>query len=182
MIVIYEGCDMVGKSTFISMNEIISPYHPSYSLFDKLIDRNNAVTIGLSIIDYYVKCCNTNEFDLIFDRGFPSSIVYSKMYPNEKSLTNDQVREILSYLSSIPCGIQIWHIEHKDKDTARKFYEASQLREDNEKFDKFNSFEEYWEFYNKMNSKFHEFYEELENESYKNIAVSVIKNEWRSQL
>lgn len=172
-VIIIEGYEMVGKSTFIESlpvvfgsdytNNHVKIYRPSYESikYDEVIGKGNRVVLGMSVLDYFYS--NSDYMDtLIMDRGIVSSIVYRDMYNQDSGLTDDVVDNYIDFISKV--SPVIVYINHLNDATAKYKYDKSvEEREVIDQYDKFNTFEEYYESYKSFDNKFKEVISRLSN-------------------
>jgi hypothetical protein len=179
-IIVVEGFDLVGKDYTIAHNKELAShkfYKPDYSIFDKMLSRNDAWVVGYAIIDYLSKT-KDNKDPVCFNRFIATSLVYSEIYGGTlHSIKN--LREIYSWynqesLNKKGFDIEIFHIGHANMESARKLLIESERREITEDFDKFDSFESYWEMYTDAEKLFRKYYDLL---GYDNVHY--IYNEYK---
>lgn len=170
-ILLVEGMDMVGKSTFVEKKvpHYFTTYECHHKLTDETIGRENSWAIGYGVVDFLEQMINDHRqnnlmnCNVAINRGVFSSYVYTRLY-NNKNLDP----RILDYYKDnefFKNFIQHIYIRHHNADTARIIFEKSQQRdkivdtEISRKYDTFNTFSDYWIFYNTADQLFKEAYD-----------------------
>ena len=163
---VVEGMDMVGKSTFMKTcmpNHRI--YHARHDLTDSTVGRNNSWTIGYGIIDFAEQMHFDDQLiygnKYVIDRGVFSSYVYSRLYSQKE--IDPKIVEWYRNNEFFKNKVGHVYIKHRNPDTAKIIFDASQSREKNpnvisNKYDQFNSFDDYWIFYYTADQLFREVY------------------------
>lgn len=162
-ILIFEGFDLVGKTTYAKtlVNNI---YRPDYSVFDKYYSRNLAFMFGYAQADIWSYCKNTSieiPEEIAIDRGLFSSYVYSRIYRDTYPRLHEDI--VISYLMKLINSfdqVEVYNVNHKNKTSAREIYDYNQFHQSshNEQYDYFLTFEEYFERYLKARDLFEEIY------------------------
>ena len=158
---IVEGFDMVAKSllintidkTFMRVNIPSTVYRCNYDIIDKHLGRNNAWVAGYSALDFVSNMNGSLNLNIIFDRSFPSSWVYDKLYGNGNLVTDDIIDSYLRELEGL--DHKVYYVRHLNKDSAKRIYES---RDKVDVLDNFASFEAYWETYIEADKLYREFF------------------------
>lgn len=168
-IIVIEGMDMVGKSTFVEKNfPTYNVYECRHQLTDDTVGRNNSWTIGYGVIDYLEQLMTSpdspNLMNLltVINRGVFSSYVYGRLYNN--IVLDPEIIEWYKNNDFFKNTVDHIYVKHHNLETAQIIFDKSQERQqaDNplsRKFDKFNTFSDYWIRYNQANQLFKEIYE-----------------------
>lgn len=166
-IILLEGFDMVGKSTYAKQHfpSYFNIYECDHDVTDKVIGRSNSWSIGYGVVDFLQKALTnsmTNNLNVIINRGVFSSYVYKRLY--EGTLLDSSIINWYKNNSFFRNNIKHIYVRHKDINTAQSIYEASQLRKVpnnpiTKSLDNFNSFRDYWALYTIADSLFTEIYD-----------------------
>lgn len=172
-IVVVEGFEMVGKTTFIN-NELshFVNYHATHDLTDKTIGRDNSWTIGYGVFDLLsqietqandpTKSIIYPHLAVVIDRGVFSSYVYQKLYGSGE--LSSEVIEYYKNNKFFHDEVSHLYVVPKNATVARQIYEKSASRPENpnalsNKYDQFDSFESYWSAFLKADKLFEEAYQ-----------------------
>ena len=153
-VVILEGFDKVGKTTYAANNlEGYRVYRPEESFIDETVGIENRWLISTVVLDFVQSGIETSKF--VLNRSIFSSYVYAKLTGidiSEKILDWFKTHKYLKY------GTTIIHIKHRDKLTARIIYGAAEKDGPTG----FKSFAEYWDYYLKAEKLYEEIYQKLD--------------------
>lgn len=169
-IILLEGMDMVGKSTFVDKKfpNYFTTYECHHQLTDETVGRDNSWTIGYGIVDFlqqmYQDFCNNNlmNCNVVINRGVFSSYVYKKLYNNKNF--DSKILDFYKNNEFFKNDIEHIYVRHHNLETAEAIFESSKSREvaDTEisrKYDNFNTFSDYWIYYCTADQLFKEVYD-----------------------
>lgn len=159
-VVIYEGYDMVGKTTLLnkamdSTSRCIS-YRPDYDIVEipGVLDRATRFVPGLCVLDYYSQTFDPYK-TLNIDRGVGSWIVYGTKY-NGQHINAEPLKSAVQRFNTLchKLNILIVYKYHKCKEDAQLIHQKSMSsRQELDAYD-IDDFEQYWNSY----LEFHEEY------------------------
>lgn len=171
-IIVLEGFDMTGKSTFAEKILLLSdPYHkykiynPHHNLTDATIGRHNSWAIGYSIFDFLSQMnLDATDTHIIINRGVFSSYVYSELNGSAKDKLPAEVVDWYRNSQFFKDNVDVLFFQHFSEATAKEIYDASQDREENpnklsRQLDTFDGFSQYWDTYRRANELFLESFE-----------------------
>ena len=165
---IYEGFDLVGKTTLAKEISKSGIYRPDYSKIDKFYSRNLAFMFSYSQADIF--CYMKDDLlcelpNLFYDRGLASSYVYSRLYKDEyPELPMEVVLDYFDKLSHIFERVIVIHVTHSSRVSAEAMYDHFVSHNDriHERYDTFSDFNEYWERFNYAETLFGEVYDAID--------------------
>lgn len=180
-----DGFDMTGKSALISKVKKYYPYDVTYKVdYDNEYHDINKVTesylIGKSQISLLKQISDIKDktpkmLSVLYDRGYPSSVVYSRLLDND---LEDSMKEYRGILKSIP-EVNMYYLSHSSKKSAKLIYESCKdTKEHSDKLDKFDTFEMYWDSYKIFDKEYLNVYHELVD--YQNININHFVSEAHS--
>jgi thymidylate kinase len=164
-IIVYEGFEMVGKTTSIDRRSqgtdaiVLKDFKDKFGYGDNRygIDHTKSWIIGASWFHLINEVLSLDDDkSIIIDRGLLSSIVYTMMSDVAVS-SKTHIQYLLDQMVSDyrKSKAKIVYLYHDDKSIAEKFYnQASKGRAGSDQFDKYMSFDHYWETYLQYHSKF----------------------------
>lgn len=165
-VVLVEGFDIVGKTSFINkqlVNELgYTTYHTTHDTIDKVVGSDHRWVTGYGIIDMISQIYNTHKLNLAIDRGVFSSYVYNKLYGND--LSSDVINYYINNEFFHSCNISHIYVQPNDKSTSEYLFNLSKSRPENDneisrKYDQFSTFDDYWSMYLKAESLFIDAYQ-----------------------
>lgn len=166
-IMIYEGCDIVGK-TYLAKS-LAKKTNSIYYRID-LHEYDNSGIAGChgvkwavykSLFDFIESIHGELNNDIIIDRAFMSYLVYTKFYVPEMANGLDPVIKLVKSNKEFMSASHVY-VRHKDPESAKVIYYRALLdRTLLDENDKFNSFDDYWNHYKMIDSLYMEFYKLL---------------------
>lgn len=161
-IYIVEGFDGVGKDYYVEHNFPDKDfYRPNHELFDQFLGRQESWVIGCSIFDFLSRLDRT-KVEVVINRSIASSLVYSELY-NGRLHIHPKLDKLIEFYKNNRHFQEANHIHicHADMASARKIYQMTTQRPDNEEYDIFDGFDEYWKRYSLAETMFSKYYRML---------------------
>lgn len=157
-IIILEGFDMVGKSTYANEFLKVRTYYPNHDITDVTIGRNNSWAIGYSVLDFLSQI-DVRDEHIVINRGVFSSYVYSKLYGHSEDELPEAVIDYYRNSQFFKDNVSVIYFQHFSRSSAKVIYESSMSRQKsfNEltaKLDQFSDFDQYWRAYSKASELF----------------------------
>lgn len=150
-ILIFEGFDLVGKTTF-ARTKTSSIYRPDYSILDKYYTRNLAFMFGYAQADIWSFCKENNlevPEQIAMDRGLFSSYVYSRIYNDNYPELNEDI--VVSYVMKLVRAfdkVDIYDVRHRSRESAKLIYEYN-LKHNNDHNEEYDQFEDIGDYYSR---------------------------------